>query len=107
VARVEPFVAQRPPKTPVAIEASDTWWWLVDLLEGLGHPPILSRPKQTEAIMARCSSCPPTAFTKCESVGWEAKAGPARGSRSSRSLWTGSSASRAVSLPSALPQAIP
>ena len=52
VARVEQFFAQLPPKTPVAIEASGTWWWLVDLLEGLGHQPILSHPKQTKAIAA-------------------------------------------------------
>jgi transposase len=39
-----------PPKTPVAIEASGTWWWLVDLLEGVGHQPVLSHPKQTKAI---------------------------------------------------------
>src|SRR5262249_56308918 len=36
--------------TPVAIEASGTWWWLVDLLESLGHQPVLSHPKQTRAI---------------------------------------------------------
>src|SRR5262249_14171005 len=35
-----------------AIEASGTWWWLVDLLERLGHAPILSNPKQTKAIAA-------------------------------------------------------
>src|SRR5438309_4838161 len=29
-----------------------TWWWLVDLLDGLGHQPILSHPKQTKAIAA-------------------------------------------------------
>jgi transposase len=52
VPRVEKFFAPLPPKTPVAIEASGTWWWLVDLLEGLGHQPILSHPKQTKAIAA-------------------------------------------------------
>lgn len=52
VARLEQFFAQLPPKTPVAIEASGTLWWLVDLLEGLGHQPILSHPKQTKAITA-------------------------------------------------------
>jgi transposase len=36
----------------VAIEASGTWWWLVDLLEQLGHQPVLSHPKQTRAIAA-------------------------------------------------------
>src|SRR5215467_7895577 len=48
----EKFFAQLPPQTPIAIEASGTWWWLVDLLEHLGHRPILSNPKQTKAIAA-------------------------------------------------------
>jgi transposase len=46
------FFAQLPPQTPIAIEASATWWWLVDLLEQLGHRPVLSNPKQTKAIAA-------------------------------------------------------
>jgi len=46
------FFAQLPPHTPIAIEASATWWWLVDLLETLGHQPRLSHPKQTKAIAA-------------------------------------------------------
>ena len=33
--RLEKFFAELPPHTPVAIEASGTWWWLVDLLEHL------------------------------------------------------------------------
>ena len=36
-ARLVKFFAELPPQTPVAIEASGTWWWLVDLLEELGH----------------------------------------------------------------------
>lgn len=52
VERVEQFFAQFPPRTPVAVEASGTWWWLADLLEGLGHQPVLSHPKQTKAIAA-------------------------------------------------------
>ncbi len=51
-ARLEKFFAQLPAQTPVAIEASGTWWWLVDLLEQLGHRPVLSHPKQTKAIAA-------------------------------------------------------
>jgi transposase len=51
-ARLGKFFAQLPAQTPVAIEASGTWWWLVDLLEQLGHRPILSNPKQTKAIAA-------------------------------------------------------
>ena len=49
---LETFFAQLPAQTPVAIEASGTWWWLVDLLEQLGHRPVLSNPKQTKAIAA-------------------------------------------------------
>ena len=51
-ARLAKFFAELPPQTPVAIEASGTWWWLVDLLEELGHQPVLSHPKQTKAIAA-------------------------------------------------------
>src|SRR5438093_6038819 len=43
----------------------------------------------------------PTAFSKRESVGCEARAGPAIGSRPTASLWMTSSASRAASLQSA------
>lgn len=38
------------PRAEVAIEATGTWWWMVDLLEQLGHTPVLSHPKQTKAI---------------------------------------------------------
>jgi hypothetical protein len=37
LAQLEPFFAQLPTPSPIAIEASGTWWWLVDLLERLGH----------------------------------------------------------------------
>jgi transposase len=50
--RLERFFAQLPPGPPVALEASGTWGWLVDLLEDLGHRPVLSHPKQTKAIAA-------------------------------------------------------
>jgi transposase len=46
------FFAQLPAQTPIATEASGTWWWFVDLLEQLGHRPVLSNPKQTKAIAA-------------------------------------------------------
>ncbi len=49
---VHRFFAQLPAPARVAIEASGTWWWLVDLLERLGHQPVLSHPKQTKAIAA-------------------------------------------------------
>jgi len=50
LAQLEPFFAQLPTPSPIAIEASGTWWWLVDLLERLGHQPVLSHPKETKAI---------------------------------------------------------
>jgi transposase len=50
--RLEQFFGELPPRTPVAIEATGTWWWLVDLLERLGHEPVLSHPKATRAIAA-------------------------------------------------------
>ena len=50
--RLTNFFSQLPPQTPIAIEASGTWWWLVDLLEQLGLQPVLSNPKQTKAIAA-------------------------------------------------------
>ncbi len=49
--QMERLLAGLPPAR-VAIEASGTWWWFVDLLEGLGHQPVLSHPKQTKAIAA-------------------------------------------------------
>ena len=51
-ARMEQFFATLGSPARVAIEASGTWWWLVDLLERLGHQPVLSHPKQTKAIAA-------------------------------------------------------
>ena len=50
--RVQRFFAHVPAPARVAIEASGTWWWLVDVLERLGHQPVLSHPKQTRAIAA-------------------------------------------------------
>lgn len=50
--QIAQFFSQLPPHTSVAIEASATWWWLVDLLETLGHQPRPSHPKQTKAIAA-------------------------------------------------------
>ena len=49
-AGLKQFFAALPPRPPVAIEASGTSWWLVDLLEDLGHQPVLSHSKQTKAI---------------------------------------------------------
>jgi transposase len=49
---VRRFFARIAVPASVAIAASGTWWWLVDLLEQLGHHPVLSHPKQTRAIAA-------------------------------------------------------
>jgi hypothetical protein len=49
-AQVDSFFAQLPTPSPISIEASGTWWWLVDLLERLGHRPVPSHPKETKAI---------------------------------------------------------
>src|SRR5215510_11775171 len=71
VAGLEKFFGQLPPHTPIAIEASGTWWWLVDLLERLGHDPILSHPKQTKAIAAarlRTTASMPSASPCCSAV---------------------------------------
>jgi len=53
--RLEQFFAQLPPGARIAIEASGTWWWLVDLVERLGHHAVLSNPKQTKAIAGAVS----------------------------------------------------
>lgn len=50
--KIVQFFRQLPAPASVAIEASASWWWLVDLLERLGHHPVLSHPKQTKAIAA-------------------------------------------------------
>src|SRR2546428_12823103 len=69
-ARLEKFFAHLPPDTPIAIEASGTWRWLVVLLEQPGHPPVLSNPKQTKAIAAarrqndRVPAVPPALFLR-------------------------------------------
>ncbi|MBI1744548.1 transposase [Candidatus Acetothermia bacterium] len=47
---IQRFFEQIPVPARVAIEACGTWWWLVDLLEQLGHQPVLSHPKETKAI---------------------------------------------------------
>lgn len=48
--QVQRFFEQIPAPARVAIEASGTWWWLVDLLEGLGHQPVRSRTPSSPRI---------------------------------------------------------
>lgn len=56
--KLDRFFAQVPRGARVAIEASGTWWWFVDLVERLGHHAILSNPTQTKAIAAaRLKDC--------------------------------------------------
>ena len=50
--RLEQFFAELPPRTPIAIEATGTWWCLSNLLERLRHQPILSHPTATTTIAA-------------------------------------------------------
>ena len=50
--QLEQFFAQVSRGSQIAIEASGTWWWFVDLVERLGHHAVLSNPKQTKAIAA-------------------------------------------------------
>jgi len=55
-ARLEAFFAHPPPRTPVAIEASGTWWWLVDRKSS--RFPVWSmtpRPGHRCAITRRCN----------------------------------------------------
>jgi hypothetical protein len=52
-ARLESFFAQLPTPSPIAIEASWTWWWLVDLLERLGHQPVLSQRRRRRRLPRR------------------------------------------------------
>ncbi len=51
-ATIEAFFRTVPRPARIAIEATGTWWWLVDLLQDLGHDVALSHPKQTRAIAA-------------------------------------------------------
>ncbi|PYN72838.1 MAG: hypothetical protein DMD96_34060 [Candidatus Rokuibacteriota bacterium] len=57
-ARLEAFFAQLPPRTPVAIEASGTWWWLVDLLERSGQARAVQSQTDDAAVSgSRKRSC--------------------------------------------------
>jgi len=49
---IKSFFRELPTPARIAIEATGTWWWIVDLLESLGHDVSLSHPKQTRAIAA-------------------------------------------------------
>ena len=38
----------------IAIEATASWWWAVDLAEKQGHEVVLSNPKKTRLIADAC-----------------------------------------------------
>src|SRR5439155_9288414 len=68
-ARLEAFFAQLPPRTPVAIEASGTWWWLVDLLEsapGIARCcPIPNRRRRSRRRGSRTTAWMPSGWRCC------------------------------------------
>jgi transposase len=47
-ARLELFLPSCRRRAPSQSKPSGTRWWLVDLLERLGHQPVLSHPKETK-----------------------------------------------------------
>ena len=46
--QLKQFFAELPRGTRIAIEASGTWWWFVDLVERLGHHAVLSVEPQAD-----------------------------------------------------------
>jgi transposase len=50
--RVRELFTTFPRPSKIAVEATGSWWWMVDLLKEVGHEVILSHPKQTRAIAA-------------------------------------------------------
>lgn len=47
---IRAFLAQLPGEKRLALEANRNWYWLVDLIEDMGLPVVLSNPFQTKAI---------------------------------------------------------
>lgn len=47
---MEGFLQGLEPGSRIAVEATGSWWWFVDLAESYGHEVVLSNPKQTKAI---------------------------------------------------------
>jgi transposase len=52
VDQIATFLRGLPQPSRLAVEATGTWWWFVDLVEEIGHDVVLSNPKQTKAIAA-------------------------------------------------------
>jgi transposase len=49
-ATVQKVLKKLPPQSKIALEATGSWWWFVDLAQKSGHEVIMSHPKQTKAI---------------------------------------------------------
>lgn len=49
--RYREFLAQLPPHSPIAIEASGHYYWMVDEMETLGHQPALADPAEAKRRM--------------------------------------------------------
>jgi transposase len=49
-ATVEKVLKKLPQGSKIALEATGSWWWFVDLAQKSGYEVIMSHPKQTKAI---------------------------------------------------------
>jgi transposase len=47
---VEKVLKELPQGSKIAIEATGSWWWFVELAQGIGHEVVMSHRKQTKAI---------------------------------------------------------
>jgi len=47
---VEKVLKKLPQGSKIALEATGSWWWFVDLAQRTGHEVVMSHPKQTKAI---------------------------------------------------------
>jgi transposase len=51
---MEKFLGELEAGSRIAIEATGSWWWVVDLAEKHGHEVVLSNPKKTRLIADAC-----------------------------------------------------
>ena len=51
---MEKFLGGLEAGSRIAIEATASWWWVVDLAEKHGHEVVLSNPKKTRLIADAC-----------------------------------------------------
>ena len=47
---VEKVLKKLPQGSKIALEATGSWWWFVELAQKTGHEVVMSHPKQTKAI---------------------------------------------------------